>query len=41
MPPPTTNIVPPKPTQLPAQPMPNPNSKPQEQQEVYSVDPNQ
>ncbi|XP_059078054.1 uncharacterized protein LOC131876629 [Cryptomeria japonica] len=39
---PSPNVVaPPKPTQLPAQPMPNPNNKQSQQQHVYATDPNQ
>ncbi|XP_059070728.1 uncharacterized protein LOC131860349 [Cryptomeria japonica] len=39
MPPPNPNANTPRPTQLPAQPVPNPNSK--TQQLVYSINPNQ
>lgn len=35
--PPTANASPPKSTQLPFQSMPNPNKKPQQQQQVYSA----
>ncbi|XP_057841299.2 uncharacterized protein LOC131050994 [Cryptomeria japonica] len=42
MPPPNQNVAtPPKPTQLLAQPMPNPNNKEPQQQQVYATDPNQ
>ncbi|XP_057842750.2 uncharacterized protein LOC131052160 [Cryptomeria japonica] len=42
MPPPNPNVVaPPKPTQLPAQPMPNSKNKQPQQQQVYAMDLNQ
>lgn len=41
MPPLAATVVPPKPTQLPTQPLPNPNIKSQPQQQDYSADLNQ
>lgn len=38
--PPAPNATPSKETQLPTQPMPNPNNKPQQQQQVFPTDPN-
>ncbi|XP_059067670.1 uncharacterized protein LOC131858449 [Cryptomeria japonica] len=38
--PPAPNATPSKPTQLPTQLVPNPNNKPQQQQQVFSTDPN-
>lgn len=35
------NATPPKPTQLPTQPLPNLDNKPQQQHQVYSANPNQ